>query len=186
MPTRTIRTLSAITFLLLSTVLLGACSGDRSPTGYEESAVLLSVTPPDGIEALSPTDPIVLNFDRRMDPAACEPQVTLHEGDLEGPVVAVSYSWSEEGTVLTVTPMEPLKPATTYTLNVGGGMRDGSGRPVDLAPAQQHSGGQWNGTMAGQGPGYGQHGGQGGPKGQGGRSGAQHRGVGLVYTFTTL
>lgn len=186
MPTRTIRTLSVMMLLLTATAMLGACSGERSPTGYEESALLLSVTPPDGIEALSPTDPIVLTFDRRMDPALCEPQVTLHEGDLEGPVVEVTYSWSEEGTVLTVTPVEALKPATTYTLNVGGGMRDGSGRPVDLAPAQQHSGGAWNGTMAGQGPGYGQHGGQGGQGGQGGRHGARHQGVGLVYTFTTL
>lgn len=185
MSVRTNRMLRTMLIVLAPAILLGACSSDRSPTGMEDAAVLLSVSPQDGIEAVSPTDPIVLTFDRRMDPTACEPQVTLHEGDLDGPVVEVTYAWSEDGTVLTVTPVEALRSATTYTLNVGGGLRDGSGRPVDMTPAHQHSGGQWNGTMTGQGPGYGMHGGQGGPMGQAGRNGAHNRGVGLVYTFTT-
>jgi hypothetical protein len=33
---------------------------------------------------------------------------------------------------LTVTPTNPLKSATAYTLHLGGGMKDSDGNPIDM------------------------------------------------------
>ena len=43
-----------------------------------------------------------------MDPALCEAQVLLYEGDRSGSLVAVTYEWSEDVKQLTVTPLEAL------------------------------------------------------------------------------
>jgi hypothetical protein len=120
-----------------------------------------------------------------MDPAVCEPQVLLYEGDRSGTLVEVTYVWSEDGTELTVTPVEPLKAATTYTLYVGGGLRDASGLETDLSRAQHQHGARWvkENVANGNGP----NGECETPLAQGSRHGHQHqsRQMGLVFTFTT-
>ena len=175
-------TLAIVVTLLITAT---ACSEKSSPLSPEESTLLLTVTPAGDSELVDPNSPIVLTFDRRMDPALCEPQVLLYEGDRSGSLVEVTYAWSEDGIQLTVTPGTPLKSQTTYTLYVGGGLADGSGMNADLSQAQNRFGGRWveeNPTN-----GIGPNGECETPQAQGFQHGHQHRSrqMGLIFIFTT-
>lgn len=176
---------SAGLIAVMTAVLVAASACSTNPVGSEENAILLSVTPVGDSAIINPNDPIVLSFDRHMDPAVCEPQVLLYEGDRSGSLVDVTYVWSEDGKQLTVTPVEALKPETTYTLYVGGGLRDGSGLGTDLVQAQNRYGARWVEENVANG--YGPNGECETPMAQGGQHGHQHRSrqMGLVFTFTT-
>ena len=176
---------SAGLIAVMTAVLVATSACTDNPVGSEETAVLLSVAPVGDSAAINSTDPIVLSFDREMDPAVCEPQVLLYEVDRSGSLVDVTYIWSEDGTQLTVTPVEALKPETTYTLYVGGGLRDGSGLGTDLSKAQNRYGARWVEEDVTHG--YGPNGECETPLAQGVRHGHQHqsRQMGLVFTFTT-
>ncbi len=176
---------SAALVAVMTATLVAASGCSDSPVGSEETAMLLSVTPVGDSAIINPNDPIVLSFDRQMDPAVCEPQVLLYEGDRSGSLVDVTYVWSTDGKQLTVTPVEALKSETTYTLYVGGGLRDGSGLGTELAQAQNRYGARWVEESVANG--YGPNGECETPQAQGGQHGHQHRSrqMGLIFTFTT-
>ncbi len=170
---------------VMAVVLVASSACSDSPVGSEETAMLLSVTPVGDSAIINPNDPIVLSFDRQMDPAVCEPQVLLYEGDRSGTLVDVTYTWSEDGKQLTVIPVEALKSETTYTLYVGGGLRDGSGQGTNLSQVQNRYGARWVEENVANG--HGPNGECETPQAQGGQHGHQHRSqqMGLVFTFTT-
>lgn len=125
-----------------------ACGSD--PAASEPGAVLLSVMPAGGADAVDPDGPIVVRFDQPIH-GHMVGYVALHRGDVNGPVVAGSWGLREGGTELVFEPAQRLEPATDYSIHVGGGMTDTRGRHVDLETHGPHMGGQWAGssTMGG-------------------------------------
>jgi len=103
--------------------------GDRADgMGF---AALLSVSPRGGETGVGTGPSIHLAFGAPMAPGM-ERYVDLHLGDLDGPTLAMSCSWSIDRTRLDCDPDEPLHPNTTYWVHLGGGMSAMSGQPVDL------------------------------------------------------
>jgi hypothetical protein len=107
-----------------------------------------------------------------------EQYAALHQDDVRGPVVAGTWMWSTDRTVLTFTPAQPLRAQTHYSLHLGGGMRDTDGGFVDYGPCVGQYGGQWatQGMMGG-----GMMGGN--MMGEGWRH--PNGSYGMVFTFTT-
>lgn len=174
------------TLALAAALSLGAAAcADNPAQPLEAPAELLSVTPQGGSTGVSVGTTVVVTFDHAINPVMVE-YAALHEGDVTGPEVAGTWSLSEDGTELSFTPDEALKPATTYTIHLGGGMMDASGQHVNFEHHGMEMGGQWatedmmTGGMGGTG---GMMGGQGHHMGDGwqGPNGS----YGMVFSFTT-
>ena len=130
---------------LVSTVLIAVsgCQGQPSaPLHLTEATSVASILPPGGSIAVDPNAPIVITFTRAMQ-SGMEMYVALHEGDVSGPEVWGTRTWSDDRRRLTFAPAERLKPRTRYTVHLGGGMRDADGRLVTLVPCAARDGGQW-------------------------------------------
>lgn len=126
-----------------------ACGGELAAPVPTTSIV--SLAPSGGATGVDPAAPVVITFSHPM-PSGMEQYVALHEGDLTGPVVAMTCAWSAEGTVLTCMPQAPLASATRYTLHLGGGMRDRMGSALAYEECIGQHGGQWvTGGMMGMG-----------------------------------
>jgi len=168
---------------LLLPAFAAACSSRGAPTSPAATAELLNVAPAGGSTGVSVDTTVTVTFDHAMNPAMSE-YADLHEGDLSGSVVDGTWAWSADTTVLTFTPSAPLKPATTYTIHLGGGMKDADGEPVDMDRYGPDCGGQTAtaGMMGGAGGMMGS-GGQGAHMGQGWQ-GADGD-YGMIFTFTT-
>ena len=177
------------TALLVTIVLIGgACSSDATGLPDGEAAALLSVSPDPGSTGITVNATVEVTFDHSL-MAGMEAYADLHEGDLTGPVVEGTWTLSEDRTVLTFTPAQPLLPATNYVIHMGGGMMDDAGHPVDMSTHGPGMGGQWaTDEMMTHGMG-GMHGGSGGMGDQSHHMGAgwQHANgsYGMVFTFTT-
>lgn len=91
---------------------------------------------------MDPTQPVVVEFDHPLMPYMSE-YAALHEGDVTGPEIPGSWTWAEDYTRLVFTPAQPLKPATLYTIHLGGAMTDSQGRRVDLEEHGFGMGGEW-------------------------------------------
>jgi len=126
--------------LIAAPLALGSCQGD--PTAPALTARVVSVVPSGGATGVDPNAPLVVTFSHPMR-SGMEQYTALHEGDVTGPVVAGAWVWSAERTILTFTPVQPLKAQTQYTLHLGGGMRANDGGFVDYGPCVQQEGGQW-------------------------------------------
>jgi len=102
-----------------------------------------------------------------------EQYARLHEGDVTGPIVPGTWTWSGDRTVLTFVPAQPFKALTQYTVHLGGGMRADDGGYVDYGSCVEQHGGQWaNGNMMG-----------GGMMGDGWQH--PNGSYGMVFSFTT-
>ncbi len=162
--------------LFVAPVILQGCG--PNPAASAPLTAVASVVPAGGSAGVDPTAPIVVSFTGMMQPGM-ELYAALHEGDVTGPVVPGSWTWSADRTSLTFTPAAPLQSQTRYTLHLGGGMRDASGRPIDYGPCLSQYGGQWatSGMM------------DGGMMGDGSMMGPGWRAAngtyGMVFTFTT-
>jgi ABC-type transport system substrate-binding protein len=112
--------------------------------------------------------------------AGMEQYVDLHMGTLSGPVVPMSYAWSDDHSTLYCTASSPLQHATQYMIHVAGGMVDADGHPIDMDMHGPTFGGQWiQGGMMGGG-----HGGM--PWGMMGSHWHHSNGTyGMAFTFTT-
>ncbi len=164
--------------LVAAALALSAC-GD--PTAPALTARVLSVVPAGGATGVDPNAPIVVTFSHPMQPGM-EQYVALHEGDVNGPVVAGMWTWSDDRSALTFTPAQPLQAQTQYTLHLGGGMRATDGGFVDYGPCVGQYGGQWaTQQMMGGGGGGGMMGG--GMMGTGWRH--PNGTYGMVFTFAT-
>lgn len=168
---------------------LGACSGGDSPAGpgADGTTALLSIVPTGGATDVDPSAPVVVEFDHPMMPGM-EAYALLHRGDVTGPEVAGAWRLGDDLRALTFTPSVPLEPGTTYTVHLGGALRDAGGRHVDIGAHGGHMGGVWaTGRMMGGGMmGGGTMGGAVGDRHMG--PGWQHPGngsYGMVFTFTT-
>ena len=162
--------------LLSAPLVLSGCNED--PTGPLLSARVVSIVPSGGATGVDPNAPIVVTFDHAIRPGM-EQFAALHQGDVRGPLVAGSWTWSEDRMTLTFTPAQPLAAQTEYTLHLGGGMRAADGGYVDYGPCAAEYDGQWaTEQMMG-----------GGMMGGGSMMGSGWRhpngSYGMVFTFTT-
>jgi hypothetical protein len=128
-------------------ILVAGCGGGgdmmTGPSGMSGTGtMLLSVTPAGGAAGVPVNATMVMRFSGSM-ASGMEPFVDLHQGGLDGPLVAMRCDFSTDRTTLTCTPQAPLSPRTAYTLHVGGGMRDAAGRSVDMGQYASAMGGQW-------------------------------------------
>jgi hypothetical protein len=156
---------------------LAACSDDGT-TAPGSDTTLEAVTPSAGATGVAPAGPITVRFSGSMG-AGMEQYLDLHRGDIGGPIVQMNCAWSDDRTTLTCTPGVPLQPGTSYTIHMGSGMMDASGRPVETEDHGLQMGGQpVTGQMMG-----GMHGGQASSMmGPGWRHpGDDH--VGMAFTF---
>lgn len=162
-----------------------SCSKDATaPSTPTPEASLTAVSPQGGSANVSTTAAITIRFDHAM-PATMQAYVTLHSGDVTGPLVPCSAAWSADSLTLTMTPTNPLQPSATYTIHMGGAMMDARGDSVDLGKHGPGMGGQsasgsmmtGSGMMGGGGPMAGQEMGPGWAGGNGM--------YGMVFTFTT-
>ena len=111
---------------------------------------LVSVDPPGGATGVPVSTSVVFRFGIPM-ASGMNQFVDLHTGDVGGPIVPWTCTWSHEHRTLTCTPASPLEPLATYTVHVGGGMVDASGRLVDPWGYGSQVGGSWvmTGMMGG-------------------------------------
>ena len=169
------RQMSLLAFLVAPLILQGC---GQNPTASTSLTAVASVVPAGGSTGVDPTAPIVVSFTGMMQ-SGMEMYVALHEGDVTGLVVPGSWIWSGDRTTLTFAPDAPLKSHTRYTLHLGGGMKDGSGQPIDYSRCLSQYGGQWaTGGMMG--------GGMMGDQNMMGRGWQGANGTyGMVFTFTT-
>ena len=148
-------------FAFLPIVALAACGGNSmtGPGGMNGGgfgsvgASFMSVAPQGGMSAVSLSTPLTFRFGGPM-AATMEQYFDLHMGGLDGPVMLTTCGFTSDRTVLTCNPASPLLSRTTYTIHMGGGLMDGSGRPVGFDTYGPMMGGQWiQGGMMGSGHG---------------------------------
>jgi len=126
-----------------------SCGGDdgmmTGPTrmgGGSNRAQLMAVSPQGGAAGVATSSPIVVQFGVAMG-AGMEQYIDLHLGDLSGPLVPMSCSWSGDRTTLTCRPETSLRPHTTYVVHVGGGLMSLDGRHIDDSQFGSMMGGHW-------------------------------------------
>lgn len=119
-------------------LLLAGCQ-DLGPIG---ETTVLSIVPTGGATGVDPNASIVIDFTHAIGPGM-EQYVALHEGDVTGPLVPGSSTWTSDRTQLTFVPDDPLKPGIRYTIHLGGGMRDGAGNLLSFEHCASQHGGQW-------------------------------------------
>lgn len=141
---------------------------------------LVAVDPQGGAMGVDPAQPITVTFNHAIDSMMVD-YAALHEGDINGPEVAGTWSLSEDATQLVFTPDEALKPATEYTIHIGGNMMDEDRNHVDLETHGAHMGGKWaQGSMMHGGMMGGAH-----PHMGGDWQHPNNGSFGMVFTFTT-
>ncbi len=163
---------------VLGLVAVTAC-GEDEMVAPEPDAALLAVFPQGGSSGVDPTGPIVIEFTHVM-MEGMEEYADVHEGGLEGPLVAGAWSWNGDRTKLTFTPSQPLKSQTQYVIHIGGGMQDHLGQHINYEQHGSQMGGQWMTEQMYQG---GQHGH--GMGGQGGMEGGHGDGMGTGWVHPT-
>src|SRR5574341_1793892 len=126
---------------LLSLLALAgaACHEGFAPVG---DTTVLSVVPAGGTTNVDPSAPVVIEFSHAMR-MGMEQYAALHEGEVTGPVVQGTWSWSADGLTLTFTPAAPLTHQARYTLHLGGGMMDADGNLLNYDHCTSQHGGQW-------------------------------------------
>lgn len=159
--------------LMAGAALLAAgCGSGMTDTSL--ATQLLSVSPRNGTVGVAATPDIVLTFNHSL-MAGMEQYLALHQGDVNGPAVSMTCTWSDSGKTVTCRPGLPLAGATAYTIHMGGGMRDAGGQPIGMDQYGMGMGGRWaTGGMMG---------GQAGMMGSGWRN--ANGSYGMVFGFTT-
>ena len=162
--------------LVVAGVVTAACQESVAPVG---DTTVLSVVPAGGTTNVDPKQPVVIAFSHAMG-MGMQQYAALHEGDVTGPVVQGTWSWSSDGLTLTFTPAAPLKAQTEYTLHLGGGMMDSDGNLLNYDHCTGEHGGQWATSAMMGGSMMGQNGGMMG-------SGWEHPNgtYGMFFSFTT-
>jgi hypothetical protein len=173
--------------LLCVAAALSACS-DQVTAPEVEVAALLDVRPAPGSVDVSVGTTVTITFDHAI-AEGMDAYAALHEGTLTGPIVDGTWDLSADLTVLTFTPAEQLKAATTYVVHLGGGMMDAQGNHVGLEEHGLGMGGQWaSETMMNGGMGSGMgHGGMGQNSQMMGEGWAHptNGSYGMIFSFTT-
>lgn len=168
-------------------VTLAACNAATSslaPTASADAIAVLGVAPANATAGVDPARPITITFGRSM-MLGMESGVVLHEGPVTGPVVAGTWAWSADRTILTFTPVAPLKARTVYTLHLSPGLKGASGQSIDLRTCTQLGGVYATGAMMGVAQGAGMMNGSWGPGMMGDGWRAADGSYGMIFTFTT-
>lgn|SRR5574341_52662 len=153
-----------------------ACGRDpASPT----LASIVSLVPSGGATGVDPSAPIVITFSHSM-AMGMEAYAALHQGDVTGPEVPGTWTWSADRMTLTFTAAQPLMSGTGYAVHLGGGMHDATGGDLDYQHCVSQHDGLWvTGAMMGGG----------GMMGDSTMMGPGWRhangSYGMVFTFTT-
>lgn len=87
----------------------------------------ISVTPPNGSENVSITDPVVIEFSSQMDPGSVN-QTSVYLLKEGGYVVLCNYTWEDNYRILFLEPVGGLEYNTRYTLVIMPTIRDSEGR----------------------------------------------------------
>lgn len=124
--------------LAAAALALAACDDSNSP---EDQTVLEEVTPAAGTLDADREGSIVVRFSQSM-ASGMEQYVDLHQAGVEGPAVPMACELSDDRTTLTCTPEQPLQSGMAYTIHIGAGMMDASGRPVEVEDHGMGIGGQ--------------------------------------------
>lgn len=172
--------------VLVAVLGVGVAACDEDPAEpLEGPATLLAVVPQGGSVDVDPNTTIVVTFDHAIHETMVE-YAALHEGDVTGPEVPGTWALSEDGTELSFTPDEPLRPATQYTIHLGGGMTDDHGNHVNFDDHGMDMGGEWamGSMMTGGDMGGGMMGGDHAHMGDGWQH-PTNGSYGMVFTFTT-
>jgi hypothetical protein len=128
------------TGLVILAVGAGACS--ENPVSPDGDTQLALVVPAGGSIGVDPGGNVTVDFSHSL-MAGMEEYMVVHEGDVTGPLVPGSWSWSGNRTHAVWTPASFLKANTTYMLHLGGGMLDGEGHEVGFSQHGSGMGGQW-------------------------------------------
>ncbi len=154
-----------ITFAAIGLAAGFTACGEDGASAPSAETVLESVTPAAGATGVELSAPIAVRFSGPI-ASGMEEYVDLHQGGIGGPIVPMTCTPSADRLQMTCTPDQPLRTRTTYTIHMGAGMMDGSGRPIEteahgLAMGGQPVTGQMMGGMHGgrstgmMGPGWG-------------------------------
>ena len=155
-------------------LLLAACSNSTAPG----SVALDAVSPTPGATSIPVTTTVSVTFSQPMT-AGMEQYMDLHQGGVNGPIVAMGCAWHDDKTTLTCTPNNLLSAGTTYSIHMGGGLTDAQGGMIRMGNWTS-MGGQWveSGMMGST------HGGMSvGMMGSGWKDGMGH--YGMMFEFTT-
>ena len=120
-------------------MVVAACQDVAAPVG---DTTVASLVPAGGASNVDPAAPIVIEFTHAMG-SGMEQYAALHEGDVNGPIVQGTWSWSDDSLRLMFTPAAALKPGTPYAIHLGGGMRDAAGGLLNYEHCGTQHGGQW-------------------------------------------
>jgi hypothetical protein len=113
----------------LAAVLAVACSHNAAPSTAPATALTsLTIGP---ASAANPGGTVTMAFGGSL-MAGMERYVDLHQGTTVGAPVPMTCAMSAERVMITCTPNAALTPGARYTLQMGGGMLDGNGSPVDM------------------------------------------------------
>ena len=105
----------------LSSAAEGVLESDFEWSFATIQPVVSSFKPGDGTEWVEPDSPVAVTFNQPMERASLEAGLVLREE--AGPDVAVSFAWSEGDTVVTLTPIEPLRFGASHEIVVPAGSR---------------------------------------------------------------
>jgi hypothetical protein len=119
--------------------LIGNLSTSVSQWPFEvdtTSPALVSRSPAIGSVSIGPTDPIRWSFSEPLNPASVNgAEVTLVNPNRTDLVTRIQLE--VDGAVLTMTPLDPLLPATEYTATFGTGLTDLVGNPLEAVATSQ-------------------------------------------------
>jgi Bacterial Ig-like domain len=159
-------------------VIAAGCGGESVAPVL--STELAAVVPAGGAVGVDAGTVVTVTFTHSM-MVGMEDYMVLHKGDVTGPLVAGTWSWSADRLQAIFHPSSPLEPKTMYTIHVGGGMMDEDGDEVGFNHYGHQMGGVWatgqmmSGGMMGGSTGW--------MMGEGWRSAG---GVyGMLFSFTT-
>lgn len=148
----------AVLGLGAAALLAAACSDNTTAPSGATPATTLSAVTFGPATTTQPGGTVTMHFNGAM-MAGMEQYVDVHHGDITGPVVPITCTWSTDHTTLTCTPNGALVAGQQYTLHMGAGMQASNGMPVSMT-AGTGMGGTWmtgmmggshNGSMMGTG-----------------------------------
>lgn len=134
-------------------VMAGGCSSLADPGSdlVDVTSSVVSIQSAGGGLRLDPAAGITITFDHSM-LHSDSMRVVLHEGDAAGPAVVTTAAWTTDRMKLTLSPAQPLKAATRYTVELRCAAMDGDSHDAHHAGAAGTSMGSMHGgsgTMMG-------------------------------------
>ena len=124
----------------LGGLVLASVACTNNVTNPNGQMILASVAPPGGATGVDPNTTVAVEFSHAMRPGM-EQYMAVHRGDLAGPLVSGSWTWSSDGTTCEFRPDAPFEHQMHYVIHVGGGLQDVHDHHVDFGHGATHMGG---------------------------------------------